>query len=452
MTVVVAALVVGGVMAWRFRHRDVIQSAPAPPSIGAPKDMLIPFSLLRLPVPAWRVSTADLGLPPTASIGVAFASNGDRAYFASSTCGGDCHGPVEKQLGKSTGYMYGLDLRTGARLFGPITLPGFSTNGGDCHANGPSMAVCVALDNTLKLSSWVVDLSRGALIYSGPTDFGSTAEPRYLGLSRLLHSVQGKGVYGIGSQANHTWFVPGSGILSGVDPMGAQNVLPPLTIAAQFDDGGQQDRVFSVIDGHDVTPPRPPGVKLGRVVLYDGGFAYPWTENFTHGGVLFYDTAGKLVKKDTSRPVTLVDNAVMPTAYDGDNKQWEIYTAAGDLAIRFKATDSTGDFLTIGSTVLQRDGADFRNIGNRKPWQQWDLSTGKPAGPDCKFDINRYRGSDGRVIVTGEGYEDAQVAVDLATCQTVWRLPAADAFWRIGRSLLQYARGGDAVTVMRAPD
>ncbi|GAB1813213.1 hypothetical protein MUNTM_22520 [Mycobacterium sp. MUNTM1] len=446
----VAALVVGGVMAWRFRHRDVIQSAPAPPSIGAPKDMLIPFSLLRLPVAAWHVSATDVGLPPTASTGYAFASDGDKGYFAASDCGGGCHGPAHKQLGPATGYVYGLDLRTGARLFGPITLPGFDTTGGDCYANGPSMAVCFGYDPTLKVLSWVVDLDRRAVIYSGPTDFDRT-QPGRLGVSRLLHVVQGKGIYGTGPDAKHSWFVPGSGIPTGVDALDAQALVPPMTIAAQLGDGGQQDRVFSVIDGRDLTPAPPPGVKLGRVVLYDGGFAYPWTEGPTTGGILFYDTSGKLVKKDTSRPVTLVDNAVMPTAFDSDNKQWEIYTAAGDLAIRFKATDSTGDFLTIGSTVLQRDGADFRNIGNRKPWQQWDLTTGKPAGPDCKFDKEYFVGSDGRVILTDGGDDYHQVAIDLATCRTLWERPSGEAFVKIGRALLRYGPG-DTVSALRAPD
>lgn len=450
VTVVVAALVVGGVVAWRFRHRESAQAAA--PLIGAPKDMLIPFSLLRLPVAGWRVSTADLGLPRTALIGAAFASNGDKAYFATSDCGSDCHRPRSRHDGEATGSMYGLDLRTGARLFGPISLPGFDTEGGHCHSNGPSLAVCLGYDNALNLSSWVVDLDRGALIYSGPTDLARKPLPfdygESGGVSRLLHALEGKGIYGIGPDAKHSWFVAGSGILTGID---SQEDVPPLTIAAQIGGHGQPDRVFSVVDGTDLTPTPPPGLTLGDVVIYHGGFAYPWTESATSGGVLFYDTAGKLVKKTTSRPVRTVDNAAMPTVNDQDNRAWEIYTAAGDIAIRFKASDSVGDFRTIGTTVLQRDGASL-NTEDRKPWQQWDLATGNRAGPDCKFDTVGYQGSDGRVIVTDGGEDYHQVAIDLATCKTVWELPANLRLWRVGRSLLQYGADGNSVTSMRAAD
>ena len=87
---------------------------PAAP-IGTPADLLVSFPLNRQLVPGWRTSAAALGLPPGAGVGNVFATKGSKAYFATD-CDPNC-------ADHPTTWVYGLDTRTGARLFATPTPP-----------------------------------------------------------------------------------------------------------------------------------------------------------------------------------------------------------------------------------------------------------------------------------------------------------------------------------------
>jgi hypothetical protein len=92
------------------------------------------FRLDRLPVPGWRLSAADIGLPHDVPVDKPFASSGGRGYFVAH-CDIWCD---------DRGWVYGVDLRTGARLFDPVELDGFRGGfDGECYQSGPSTALCI---------------------------------------------------------------------------------------------------------------------------------------------------------------------------------------------------------------------------------------------------------------------------------------------------------------------
>jgi hypothetical protein len=436
--IVVIAVAVGGVLVWRFRHGH---SQSAEPPIGTPKNMLVSFPLQRQPMPGWRTTAADIGLPPGVHVGAMFASNGDQAFFEAPDCGGECRRP-------DIGFVYGLNMRTGGRLFAPVPMPGFSP-AGECHGNGPSVAVCFSYDSSLRPRAWVVDLDRGAVTYAGLTDLpsaGVTDIGEYHGVTRLVDPVNRKGVYGVGSHAEHTWFVPGDGTLVPAG-LAAVNEMPPMTLAAQGGGLGKPDRVFSVIDGHDLTPTAPEGDTLDHATVYNGGFAYQFTRGSEAGGVLMYDTSGRLVASKEPTRSYLMKNAAMPTIMDSG--KWKVYTADGVLVLEIPATDLVANFKAIGTTLLVQKGSDLNNT-EPNPWQQWDLLTGKPAGPSCKFDLDTgFLASDGHTIIT-QNEHSRVVAIDLATCRTVWELPDRAAIWQVGTGLLQADVSSDTVVSLRA--
>jgi hypothetical protein len=453
--VVVAALAVGGVLAWRFGR-----SSPkvADPLIGTPKNMLVSFALNREPVGGWRISVVDIGLPPKVGVGSVFSSDGDKVFFLTKDCGGDCGQAPTGHEGPSTSFVYGLDLRTGARLYPPVRLPNFG--GSTCHGNGPSAAVCLGFDHDMKPTAYVVDLERGAVTYSGPNELKQPQEVgEQYGVTRLVDQQGdgyqvgfGSGVYGIGSHAEHTWFVPGKGSVT--VPGSAQvNDMASLSLAVQSDSDGKPDRVFSVIDGRDLTPTAPEGAKLDSARVFQGGFAYQFTKDTGEAGLLIYDASGRLL--DTVRPerLYLQDSAALPIALNRKTNTWIVYSTDGVPLVDIPATDLVANFKTIASTLFVQKPVDLHNTDEENPWQQWDLLNGKSTGPECKLDFSAgsYVGSDDHVVITAGEHSGQTIAVDTATCKTIWQFPERTDVWKVGTGLLRSDFPYDAITSLRAP-
>jgi hypothetical protein len=448
VVIVVVALAVGGVVVWRFRHGGA-QSAQA--VIGTPKNMLVSFSLQHQPVPGWRLTPADIGLPAGSSVGVLIFSNGENAYFLADDCNVvDCGHPI-------TGFFYGINVRTGARLFAPVAMRG-AVNASECRSNGPSTVVCVASDANHQSQAWVIDVDRGAVSFTGPTQLptaGIDAVGELHGVTRILDNVESDvffrvgpdtGVHGVGAHAERTWFVPGTGV-TGLEGYLKVNDLPSLTIATEGGGDGKPDRVFSVVDGKDLTPTPPAGASLDHATVYNGGFAYQFTQG-ANAGVLMYDNAGRLLSVQQPERIHLMNNVAMPTLLRGNT--WQVYTAAGDLVLEIPATDVVATFKTIGTTLLAQKGNDVHHLEGY-PWQQWDLLTGKPAGPDCRLDLEGYVGSDGHVVIIRN--DAAQIlAVDLTTCQTLWTLPKSSDVWKVGTGLIESDDYSRTLTSVHAPN
>ncbi|MEZ0363583.1 hypothetical protein ACAG26_07735 [Mycobacterium sp. pUA109] len=450
--VLVVVLAAGGLAIWRSHQGGA--HLPAAP-IGTPQDLLVGFPLGRQPIPSWKVTPDDIGLPPDVMVGDLFASSGTKAYFVTS-CRSSCADPIS--------WVYGLDTATGARLFAPVPLPGlYSAYGANCYNNGPSVGLCVTAGGDQR-SVWVIDLDRGAVTFTGPTDLLYQGVPGagpilaavgdYRGASRLVAAVKGKGVYGIGPHAELTWFVPGGGTLNTGDRLQVGDI-PPLTIAVQFpaeDHSGhtQTYRVFSVVDGTDLTPAPPPGTTLHEAVVYNGGFAYQYVGDKS-SGVTFYDTNGRLVATEhTSDPAELafpMANTGMPTVLA--ESQYDVYTANGKVIAKIPAHEMSTDFKTIGTKIYVRQSGESAVPTS---WQQWDLLTGEP-GAICQLDLGfGYVASDGEVILVRTHEDEPTIqAINTSDCHTLWETPARASVWKVGTGLIQRNYPGDSIVGLRPP-
>ena len=409
--VVAAALAVG----W-IRH-DMHPAAP----IGTPADLLLSFPLDHQPVPGWRVTAAAIGLPPGIGVGTLFTTDRAKAYFVTD-CNPNCPGDP-------TSWIYGLDTRTGARLFAPVAITGFQVPNPACHANGPAVALCVTTTDPTtgkhRIAS-VLDLARGAVISTAPTDLNpwSGASPsvslvgNYRGQSRLVANVTDSGVYGIGPDAELSWFVPGDG-QAFVPDADRVSVIPPLTIAVQGPTLADPTfRVFSAVDGKDLTPTAPMGTTLKRAIVYQGGFAYQFEEGPTSAGVLFYNTAGRLVaRRQAERYPILIDNAAMPIVLDAN--VFRVYTADGKLLASIPGESANFQaplFRAIGTKLYV-----FVGYSRGEHWQRWDLLADRRE-TTCQFELFDYVASHDQVVLTEDEF-GSYVATDTSTCRTLWKTP-----------------------------
>ncbi|MFN8068726.1 MAG: hypothetical protein U0R77_08065 [Mycolicibacterium insubricum] len=458
---VVVLVVAGGVVALRWSGvlgpHEMAGGQPSVPEapIGTPKDRLIGFALDRQPVPAWQVTQADIGLPPQAPVGNMFAALGDTAYFvAGAGCSGDpCVDP--------NGWVYGLDIRTGKKVLDPVELKDFwGSSSDDCHMNGPSVAVCVTPEcdvsgcDGLKELAWVIDLARGEVTFTGEPGVHAGAPDRpdlpYLqaigsagGETRLVGAVKGKGIYGVGSKVEPTWFLPGSGDMPQSDS-GRVNDAAPVTVAVQYSDRsiGQGVRVFSA-DGKDLTPTPPEGFEVGSTVqIYPGGFAVEYQKDSRSAGVSLFDTEGKEVVHLPEGQFLMPTNA-MPVVRLGGEAQ--VFTAAGKPVV---STIAGYLYRAIGTTL-------YVSVGTRR-WQSTDLLTGQ-RGPVCELDLDfAYVGSDGSTLIWHDMTNHVFTAVDPQSCRTQWEIqdywatPAQTRLLKAGTGLLQVT--ADTITGLRAPD
>jgi hypothetical protein len=455
--VVVIAVVAAGIVVWRSTREA---GAHVDATIGTPHDLLVSFSLRQRPVPGWRLNAADIGLPPDVPVGTLFASTADSAYFITTHRDEQGLSPV--------GWLYGVETSTGKVLFPPIELAGFrGYPHGECYGNGPGVALCVTggdVDRGLPKLAWVVDLGSGQVTYTGQTDLnvqGDRGTARqslmavgsYRAETRLVVAREGVGVYGVGPHAEQTWFVPGGGNI--FDPGYRQSSdIPATTIAMQnaARDAPPESpyRMFSVIDGTDLTPTPPEGTRIRKSLVYNGGFAYSFQEPGKRDGLLFYNTAGEFVAsyQDENHDLTPIENSVMPMALLRANPaQWLVLSAAGELVRSIPTTAAGVYFRIIGTKFyLNQPGTDDR-------WQQWDLNTGA-SGPVCQLGLSYdYVGSDGSIVVVNGGLQSSTVrAVDPSTCATAWKITEQESgrqlrLQQVGTELIQSTR--DELTQLR---
>jgi hypothetical protein len=427
IVVMVVAAAVG--VGW-IRH-DMHPAAP----IGTPADLLLSFPLDHQPVPGWHVTAAAIGLRPGIGLGTLFATDHANAYFVTD-CNPDCSDDP-------TSWIYGLDTRTGTRLFAPVAIKGFQVPNPACHENGPAVALCVTTTDPAtgkhRIAS-VLDLARGSIISTTPTDLNSLsgASPsvslvgNYRGQSRLVANVIDSGVYGIGPDAELSWFVPGDG--QAFVPADNVSVIPPLTIAVQGPTLADPTfRVFSAVDGKDLTPTPPMGTTLKRAIVYQGGFAYQFEDGSTAAGVLFYDTAGRFVaRRQAQRYPILIDNAAMPIVLDAN--VFRVYTAAGKLLASIPGDSANYQaplFRAIGTKLYV-----FVGYSRGEHWQRWDLLADRRENT-CQFELFGYVASHDEVFLTEDEYGN-YVATDTSTCRTLWKTPTRDgSIEQVGTGLIR---------------
>jgi len=257
------------------------------------------------PVPAWRANLADLGIPaappgPGEQSRIAtntdpfeshpfIGSIDDRAYFLASS----------PAIPAQQWWLVGIDARGGRSLFPPVALD-LSSAAPECLLNGPTTMLCIRDDgdtrNTVQGGiAWVVDVDRGAVTFTGPTDlrtYPRTLNVVQVGVYAIAESMN-KGVYGVGPKAETTWFVPGDG---SVDKRYIDNGdgAPP-TIGSQTTSGrGSLGKVaFSLSDGRVISPELKDNAQQQTTVVYPGGFAANVVAGENLSDVQFFDDSGK---------------------------------------------------------------------------------------------------------------------------------------------------------------
>ncbi|WP_135453191.1 hypothetical protein [Mycobacterium sp. DL99] len=452
VAVVVVAIAAGLAVPKIQGHTDSIITTPPTKTNDVPKvsraapadepGQLVAFGLDRALVPGWQVTAGSLGLPADTSIGGRpFATRGHFAYFLA-----DC---AENCTAKT--WLFGIDTHSGEALFAPVELPDFpGSRFGTCMRNGPARALCLPYGqgHDGKTGVTVVDLDRGAVSFTGDAEFdggfdGVVATAAVGGHPIwLAASAPGEGLRGIGEHAELTWFVPGDG----AEPNKPQSSGTSATVAVQL--ASTKDpayRVFSVSDGHELTPTPPPGTALKRAVTYPAGFAYQFESGPT-AGVLFYDNTGRLLARRelTGYGVYAIDSVLIAM----DRDVFRVFQPDG------------GEVATI--PVTRNTPSSFRNVGSQlyvpisdKPndhrWQRWDLATGA-SGQACGVDLADYVAGKASVVLTTTDSPNGinLVATDMATCRVLWRQPVDyNGVFQVGDALVGYRF--DQLTGLRAP-
>lgn len=433
LSVVLAVAVVTAVYVTTRRPTYQPQSVP---SLGLPAQEMLTSSMKRQPVPGWKTTAEELGLPPGGVV-KAMRNIGDRGYFLGIT---------------GTGWwLVGIDVATGRRSFAPVEL-GLteSASSVDCFVNGPTTVLCIlqSIDPELPAHARVVDTGNGALLFDGPTNLrlsGTQGPVVEQAGDYAVATVKDEGVHGIGPHAEMTWFVPGSGFLS--QQKDWKDDAPPQPIAVQ---GGAAysttDVVFSVVDGKVVKPAAPQGTQFGRALVYPGGFGYEYSAASASERVAFFDASGRELSRPNLDGVLLSGSRDLPI----------VRTASADVVITLDGRKllELPPILPMRSSRLIGDRLFIASIDDDRNWQQYDLRTGQ-AGKTCTGDGlgPYYIASDGEVAVVLGERTPAQ-AIDLTTCETSWLFPGSSVsesidVWRVNTTLIQ--RTNDELFSLVAP-
>jgi len=374
-----------------------------------PKEALLSPMGVR-PVPGWKTTIAELGLPPGSTLtsgepkagplSPIIESSGNRAYLLATS-----PSPTAPQW-----WLSGIDAGDGHALFRPIPLS-TTMAAPHCFLNGASV-VCISEDQQAA-TAWVIDGQTGNLTYSGPTDL--RLEPSKLQAVQvdgyLVAASDGQGLYGVGSKTETTWFVPGIGK---VFKDGNGVVLQGIASGSYAVD------LIRVENGKTITPILPDGAHLEDVNFFQGGFAAIVVVGKEPPAAQFFGDADEPANEKRVSGL-LGGTAGNLTAVLEDRNHIGVYGPDGDKLLDLGGERPNGMQL-IGTTlwVGETSGADEAHF------QPYDLRTGD-KGKACAFNmIDGYLGTDGSVFVRSPRNfksDDLAQAYDLATCDKVWSIP-----------------------------
>ncbi|MGB2919479.1 MAG: hypothetical protein WBC15_04510 [Mycobacterium sp.] len=415
-----------------------------------PPDAMLASSMREQPAPGWRTNVAELGMPRNVGSQLAVSSDernlqpfigniGANAYFLAST----------EEADGSQWWLVGIDVHSGRPLFGAVPL-GSGKQVPDCFLNGPTQILC--LDGVPSKVAWVIDGRSGEVGYSGPTDlqrnFG-TLTVRQVGIYAVATN-QNEGAFGIGSQAETTWFVPGDGRLQIEPPTRPSASSQTLTAQDDVDPMSWSATVFSVADGRVIEPDLDDGSTLIDTVFYTGGFAAEVdSPDAKRSSIMFFDDSGKRVGEHGEEGVLERDEDPidLPVVWSEDRSI--VYSAQGQKLIEVPGSASQ----LVGTTLM----ANLANSREFPEWQQYNLRDGT-AGPVCDYPMHNYLGTDGSTLVfevTNRNAELLAKAHDLNSCERLWTLPkqpdSLDRIWNIDGTLVQLANEGTELLSLVAP-
>ncbi|WP_396902329.1 hypothetical protein [Mycolicibacterium sp.] len=423
-------VVVSGAIIWWFSAGS---EAWARHRWNPPESDYLP-SMHTNPVAGWKADIATLGLPPASTItagndpsGPIIRTGSSRAYLIASS-----PGPTPQW------WLTGVDAADGRRLFAPVAL-NMTTRAPSCFINGASV-VCIAEDDD-RATAWVIDRQTGQLTYTGPTDVRLTSwekrSARQAG-NYLVAVTEKQGIYGVGPQAETTWFVPGAGVV------GSHND------DTAFQGTGREGSatMFSLKSGEVIQPQFPDGVGSRGATFFEGGFAEQFTEKPGDDFVQFFDTAGKLtINKRFDGKLGGTTGNLIGIA---DSDSYGIYTLQGD-----KLLDLAGGRIQLIGTTLWVSEKD--KVTQSTAFRPYDMRTGDKGEP-CEFDLSTgYLGSDGTVAVRAPVNPKSDLladAWDLSTCERVWSIPRNGPLGRVtrlGDTLVRLSDDGTELYSLVAP-
>ena len=401
------------------------------------------------PVPGWRTTVGDLGLPAIGDSRIAVSNDprgprpfigsiDNRAYFLASS------GALEAPQW----WLVGVNVSDGRPLFEAVPLSVAARNP-ECFLNGPNDILC--LDGLPSVTARVIDGRSGAVDYVGPSDLrlgSGTLAVKQVGVYAVA-TTQDQGVFGIGPRAETTWFVPGDGLLA-VGP-GERPAARSQILTAQGDSNPRkfEKTVFSVADGRVVQPEIDEGGSIVETSFYSDGFAGKTAEaDGAPGDIYFFDESGQRVG-DSAEGSLREEAADLPVTTTKSDDVNAVYSARGEklLEVPSGATELVGTTLMVNLDKSQ----------TFPQWQQYDLKDGG-KGPVCDYPMQNFLGTDGSTLVLGVANPDADIlakAYDLHSCERLWSIPkqtgSVDRIWQVGGQLVQLAANATELTSFVAP-
>jgi hypothetical protein len=437
LAVVIVVVIAGAVGWWFTRGAEYWARSRWQP----PKEALL--SSMRVhPVPGWKTTVADMGLPDGSTItkghhnseapGSLIETPDHSAVLLAST-----PGPTAPQW-----WLAGINVDNGHAQFRPVALS-VTAVAPSCFPNGPSV-VCIS-DDGQAATAWVVEAQTGHVTYSGPTELRLNASKLQTAQAGeyLVAAADGQGIYGVGPHAEKTWFAPGIGKVF----KNGGNVVVQGSAK-----GSYAIELISAVDGKVITPSLPDDTHLEDVNFFEDGFAAIVVVGNDPPAAQFFNGAEEPTS-DNRVYGLLGGTGGNLTAVMEDRKHVGVYGPNGDKLLDLGGERPNGMQL-IGTTLWVGETSD----ANAAHFQSYDLRTGDKGKP-CAFDmIDGYLGTDGSVFVRSpwnQKSDDLAQAYDLATCDKVWSIPRAvgssGEVTRIGDTLVQLSDDGTELMSLVTP-
>jgi hypothetical protein len=423
-----------------------------------PPQTVLDSSMRLQPVPGWRTSVGNLGLPESSIFGRTddphgstpfVGSVGNNGYFLASAPGS----PDRER------WLVGLDVRTGRILFSPVRIDA-GQDFVDCFLNGPELVLCIAdaiHEGNTESAAWVIDTRTGNVVFNGPTKLHASFDGRVhqVGIYAVAQ-IPGEGIYGVSPSAETTWFVPGTSVgstrwTSDADP-------PDLAAASDSVPGSDRTVIVSLTDGKVIHPDVGEELRPLTAVVYPGGFAVEATVDkklSIPDSVVFFDNAGNRVGETNVSGFLSTLSMVLPIAEDSPNST--VFGANGAGLIQLPDQQLGQNARVIGHRLYAPESTWEGPVKVRR-WRQFDLTTGK-EGNACRPNMSGYVANDGSVgIFETVRYEvtgATTFAMDLTTCEKLWSTPVnPESFhrlWRIGDTLVELSDDGKELHSLVAP-
>lgn len=454
-TVSLMAVATACAFVWWKRDRD----GSAGPSWQPPSQTFLASPMNVQPVRGWRTTVTELGVP-VPEFGVdgqsRFVTNadpfwsgplvgylGDRGYFLAHSA--SAVGPQW--------WLVGVDVRDGRRLFPPVSLPP-SEPRPMCYLNGPTAVLCLAPHAADDVTASVIDADTGHVSYVGATklrNYPAKFEVRQIGIYAVAATAD-EGVYGVGSSAETTWFVPGSGRIDALHHRW-YDAAPPM-LATQTERGSGVDRrvVFSLRDGSVIKPALDDDAEQQMTIVFPNAFvAETYRPNSSEHRVQFFNDNGESIGRKSIEGSLGSDYGRDLPVVEQRRHAWAVYSPDGARLLSGLG-DKPLSVRLIGSKI-------YLVTESSAGWKQYDLPTGL-QGKTCQYGLDGpgYVGTDGAVVVEEDGNPNVGRklrAYDLANCDLLWvsESPVGSfrQSWRINTTLVQLSDDGTELVSLVAP-